>query len=109
MQTRMLSDELLDQLALVNGMVIPDQDDRAMDLTQQVFEEGADLLTGKRAMMQPSGQVNALSRRADQQGADDIDATVMRDAGTHHRRLTPGCPGAFERRNQRKPALVFET
>ena len=80
-----------------------------MDVAQQVFEEGDDLLTGERAMMQSSGQVNALPCWADQQGADDIDATVMRDAGMHHRRLTPWCPGAFERRNQRKPALVFET
>ena len=80
-----------------------------MDLAQQVFEEGDDLLTSERAMMQSSGQVNALPRWADQQGADDIDATVMRDAGTHHRRLAPRCPGAFEWRNQRKPALVFET
>ena len=47
MQTRMLSDELLDQLALMNGMVIPHQDDRAMDAAQQVFEEGDDLLTGE--------------------------------------------------------------
>ena len=109
MQTRMLSDELLDQLALMNGMVIPHQDDRTMDLAQQVFEEGDDLLTGERAMMQSSGQVNALPCWANQQGADDIDTTVMRDAGMHHRRLTPWCPSAFERRNQGKPTLILET
>ena len=58
-------------------------------------------------MIQPSGQVNALTGWADQQDADDFDATVMRDIGTHHRRLPPRCPGAYERRNQGKTALIL--
>ena len=109
MQTGMNSNKLLDQFAVVNRMVIPHQHDGTVHFAQQVAEESNHLLPGDVHVVKTSVHSDTLLFRTDQHSPDDIDATVMRDTGAHNRRLAAGCPGAFERRNQRKSAFILET
>ena len=109
MKTGMLSNKLLDQFAVVNRMVIPHQHDWTVHIAQHVAEESNHLLPGDIHVVKTSVHSDTLLFRTDQQSPDDIDATVMRNTGAHNWCLTAGCPGTFERRNQRKSAFILKT
>ncbi len=75
-------------VAFMNRMLIPDHDHRAGHLAEQMHLD----LPGGRQTPRP----------------DQIQALGMFEAGAQHGRSPAPGPGAFERRDQRKPAFIGE-
>lgn len=107
-QARVGCDEGLDQFADMNPVVIPQPDNRTFDRAQQLVEKRHDVLAIDILPLQPTAQAQAPTVGGDQQRAQRIDPLVVRDLGADDGRLAPGRPGALERRNQGKTALIFK-
>ena len=108
MQTRMLINEILNQLAFMDGMVIPHQDDFTWDLPQQLLQKGNHLLAAQAAPIRADYQFDLAATRTDQQGTQQIQPLVMLQAGAEGRCSATPRPTAFERRDQREAAFIFK-
>jgi len=104
----MLVDKILNQLALMDGMVVPDQDHLTRDRSQQLLQKGNHLLATQAASIRADHQFDLAARRTDQQGAQQIQPLVMLQAGSQGWGLTSRRPAAFERRDQREAAFIFK-
>ncbi len=108
MQAWILGNELLNELALMDGMVIPHQNDLAWNNPQQPFQKSDDLLTAQAAPIRASDQFDLAAIWADQQCAQQVQPLVVLQAGTDGRRMSSRRPAALERRNQRETAFIFK-
>jgi len=106
MDTRMLSQELLYLLALMNGRFVPNQNDRAAHMLQQMLQKINDLVTRQVALVRLGSQADFASTRRDQKGRNRIDALVVLNAGANLGRVSPRSPSALERADQRLPIFV---
>lgn len=91
----------------VDGGVVPDDDDVAAQMPEQVPQERTHPVAVDVVAMEPVIEPHAAPHRADRDPADDRDpvATV---AVPHHRRVPARCPGLEQRRDQLEAALVRE-
>jgi hypothetical protein len=106
MDTRMLSQELLYLLALMNGRFVPNQNDGATHMLQQMLQKINDLVTRQVALVRLGSQADFASTRRDQQGRNRIDALVVLNAGANLGRVSPWSPSSLERADQRLPIFV---
>jgi len=106
MDTRMLSQELLHLLALMDGRFVPNQDDRAAHMSQQMLQKVDDLVTGQVALVRLGTQADFASTRCDQQGRNRIDSLVVLNAGSNLGRVSPRSPRSLERADQRLSIFV---
>ncbi len=99
--------QLSDRSAAVDGGVVPDDDDVATQVTEQVAQELAHAVAVDVAAMESVVEAHAVPHGADRQAADDRDpvATV---AVPHDRRLSFRRPGPHQRGDQLEAALVRE-
>jgi hypothetical protein len=97
---RPTGEEVLDRLATMNGRPIPQDEQCARDLSQQVLEEPDHIRTRDGVVLQVQVQ---LSR-----GRDSADGRqrIARQAHPQHGRLTPWRVGAHTRRQQRKAGFI---
>ena len=104
----MARQKVLNLAPTMNRMLVQDQHDGTRNATEQVSEKGNDLIAGDRFAIGLEVQLDFVSSRTHTQGADQVHALIVLDAGAQGRRLAAWCPGAFERRDQRKPTLIRE-
>ena len=99
-QTRLGVNEVLDQASLMNGMVIPDQDNGTGNATQDLFEEQDHIFTTQIYSKGSSRQLDFSSTGTDQKSTKQVQSLMVVQTGVCTRRLTTGCPAAAQWRNQ---------
>jgi len=99
-QTRFGPNKVLDQASLVDGMIVPDQDNRTCNAPQDLFEEKDHMLTTQIHSKGFHRQFHFSSSRTDQESAQQVEPLVMSQAGIHLGRLATGSPTAAKGRNQ---------
>lgn len=98
-QTRLGVNEVLDQASLMNGMVIPDQDNGTGNATQDLFEEQDHMFTTQIYTKRSHRQLYLSSIGADQDGAQQVQSLMMVQTGVCTRCLTTRRPAASQWRN----------
>jgi hypothetical protein len=99
-QTRFSLDKVLDQSSLMNGMVIPNQDDRTRNAPQELFEEQDHVLTTQIYWKRSRRQFYLSTMRTDQESTKQIQSSVVVQTGVGTRRLATRRPTAAKWRNQ---------
>lgn len=108
LQTGMLGHKGLNFLALMNGMVIPEQHDRATHTPEYLSQKRDHLLAGKGVTIGLDRQPQPATPRRHQQGTEQIEALTMPQARAYGWGLPARRPGAFEWRDQGKSAFIFK-
>jgi len=108
MQTWMLSNEILNELALMDGVVIPYQNDLAWNAPQYLLQKSNHLFTAQAVPIRTCRQSDLATIRADQQCTQQIQSLVVLQTGPQSGRMSSKRPAAFERRDQGKAALIFK-
>ena len=98
-QTRFSLDKVLDQASLMNGMVIPDQDNRTHNVSQELFEEQDHVLTTQIHSKRSHRQLYLSTTRTDQESTQQIQSAVVVQAGVGTRRLATRRPTLAQWRN----------
>jgi len=96
----MLCQEFLNDLAFVDGVIIPDENDVVGSTTQQLVEKLNYFLASQAMPVRAYAQLELFSAGQDQQGSDDIETVMVADAGANDGRFATRCPGVLERRYQ---------
>lgn len=104
----MCLNEFLYNLAFVDGMPIPNQDNETTHKAKQLFEKSDHLFTGQAIPIRLDGQSDFLALGRNQQSAQNVETVVMINTRSNHRRLPAPRPSAFERRNQREACFIFK-
>ena len=99
-QALVLCQEFLNDLAFVDGVIIPNENDVVRSTTQQLVEKLNYFLASQAMPVRAYAQLELFSAGQDQQGSDDIETVMMADAGANDRRFATRRPGALERRDQ---------
>lgn len=108
MQPFVSSQEILNCLALVNRMAIPDEDNRSRNEMENLSQKADDLFAGETMPVRTNTQTNSFALGRDQQRSQQIETLMMINGGSLDRRLAAPRPGPFERRNERKTAFIFQ-
>jgi len=95
MDPRMSSQEFLHDPALMNRMVIPDQNDPAAHDLQHLLQKSDDLFAAQIASVHAAGQPDPAARWADQQCPQRVPAPLVWQAGADGRRVPPRRPTLF--------------
>jgi hypothetical protein len=106
MDTRILRQERLHFLALVDRRFIPYQYDGAFDMPKQMLQKVNDLLPRQVATVRLGPQSDPASSRRDQQCPDGVDTLVVLNTGSNLGSLSPWRPSAFDRTDQRLSVFV---
>ena len=96
----MLCQEFLNDLAFVDGVIIPDENNVVGSTTQQLVEKLNYFLASQAMPVRAYAQLELFSAGQDQQGSDDIETVMVADAGANDGRFATRCPGVLERRYQ---------
>jgi hypothetical protein len=99
-QTRFRLDKVLDQASLMNGMVVPDQDNGTSNAPQDLFEKKDHVFTAQIHSKRSDRQLHFSSTRTDQESTEQVQSLMVVQTGVCTRRLSTGCPTASEWRNQ---------
>ncbi len=105
-QPRMLRQKNFDRFALMNRMSIPEQQDWAGHMCQQVFQKLNNLLPGNRVPMRLCIQFELAPTRSQAQSANQIQTVVMFSTRPNGRGFTTGCPSPLQGRDQGKPFFI---
>jgi hypothetical protein len=99
-QTRFSLDKVLDQASLMNGMVIPDQDDGTRNTPQELFEEQDHMLTTQIHSKRSHRQLYLSAIWTNQKSTKQIQASMVVQASICTRRLATRCPTSAKWRNE---------
>jgi len=99
-QTRFSFDKVLDQAALMNGMVVPDQDNRTGNAPQKLIEKKDHVFTAQIFSKGLDRQFHFSSTRTDQERTEQVQSLMVVQTGVGQRRLATRGPTAAEWRNQ---------
>jgi len=99
-QTRFSLDKVVDQASLMNGMVIPNQDNWAHNTPQELFEEQDHVLTTQIYLKRSHRQLYLSTMRTYQESTEQIQSLVVVQTGVCTRRLATRRPTAAKWRNQ---------
>ena len=106
-QTRVLVTERLQPFAIVDRGAVPDDDDMATQMLEQIPEKVLHLVARDILGVQPEVESEPSTLRTDRQAANDRD-TGMIVAVADEMRLTDPRPGAPDSRNQHEAGFVGE-
>ena len=101
-----LGDKIFDLGAAVNGMSVPQQDDRASAGIQQVLEETNDFLARDRFTIGLQMQLDIAFSRSHAEAAHQIQSLIVSEASGSGRGMAAQRPGALEGRYLRKAGFV---
>src|SRR5574338_705193 len=99
-QTRFSLDKVLDQASPMNGMVIPDQDNRTRNAPQELFEEQDHMFTTQIHSKRSHRQFYLSTTRTYQESTKQIQSSMVVQTGVCTRRLATRRPTASQWRNQ---------
>lgn len=105
---RMVLQETAHFDAIVNGMLIPHQDDGPVNNTEQVYQKENDLLATNRFWVRVQMQSDSTLARCHTQCPDQVQTLVVLNARANGGGLPPRRPGALERRHQGKACFIDE-
>lgn len=108
MHTRILGKKLLHKLTLVDGMVVPHQNDLARNDPQNLLQESDHLFATQAAPIGTCGQLDLSAIQTHQQCTQHVQPLVMLQAGTNSRCASTWRPTALERRDQREAAFIYK-
>jgi len=98
-EARIFAEEVSDRSALVRPSIVPDHNNRAAQMHEEIAEEIADLDLGDVVEVEAVIEAESFADRAEGESGDDGDAVMalvaMMDWG-----LAPGCPGFAHGRDQ---------
>jgi len=109
MQPFVSSQKILNRLALVNGVAVPDQDNRTGDSIKNLSKKGNHLFARETMPIRTNAQTNSFALWRYQQDAQQVEALVMVDGGAQDRCLAATRPATLEWRNKRKAAFIFKS
>lgn len=92
--------KVLDQASLMNGMVVPDQDNRTRNAPQDLLEEQDHMFTTQIHSKGSRRQLHFSSTWTDQNSTEQVQSLMVVQTGVCTRRLATGCPTASKWRNQ---------
>jgi hypothetical protein len=98
-QTRFRLDKVLDEASLMNGMVVPDQDNGTLNPSEDLFEKKDHEFTTQVHSKGSCRQFHFSSPWANQNGTQQVQALMVVQAGVGAGRLTTRCPTTSEWRN----------
>jgi len=101
------AEERLHGLTPVNRALIPEQDQRAAEVSQELPEEPANIQPIEAAGLEPDVQRQAAPAGRDRQRTDGRDVALLVEIPCI-RGVPSGCPGALEVRDEQEAALVEE-
>lgn len=109
LQTRVIGQQLANLGALVHAAAVPDQDDRATQVTQQLANEPShrrrfEMIVGKRAEV----EAQTPSLRRDGQSGDERDLVAMLGPMLKDGSFALGSQGAADQRTEQSAAFVEE-
>jgi len=99
MEARIFAEEVSYHLALVRPAVVPDDNNRAAQMHEEITEKIADLDLGDVVLVEAVIEAEPFSGRADRNSGDDGDA-VMELVTVVDRGLAPRGPGLAHGRDQ---------
>lgn len=99
-QTRFSLDKVLNQASLMNGMVVPNQDDGTGNAPEDLFEKEEHVFTTQILSKGLDRQFHFSSTRTDQDSTEQVQSLMVVQTGVGARRLSARRPTASERRNQ---------
>lgn len=91
-QTRFNLDEVLNQTSLMDGMVVPDQDNGTGNTPQDLFEEKNHMFTTQIHSKGSCRQLHFSSTGADQESTEQVQSLMVVQTGVCTRCLSTGCP-----------------
>lgn len=100
MQTRFRLNKVLDQASLMNGMVVPDQDNGTGNASQELFEEKDHMFTTQIHSKRSGRQLHFSSTWTNQQSTEQVQPLMVVQTGVRTRCLATRCPTASQGRNQ---------
>ena len=99
-QTRFRLNKVQDQASLMNGMVVPDQDNRTCNAPQELFEEQDHMVTTQIHSKGSDRQLHFSSTGTNQNCTQQVQSLMVVQTGVRTRRLSTRCPAASKWRNQ---------
>lgn len=99
-QARFSLDKVLDQASLMNGMVVPNQDDGADNAPEDLFKKKDHMFTTQIYLKGSHRQLHLSSTGTDQDGAQQVQSLMMVQTGIGTRCLATRRPTAAQWRNQ---------
>jgi hypothetical protein len=105
MEAWIFAEELPDHLPFVRPTVVPDDDNRAAQMHEEITEKIADLDLGDVVEVEAVIEAEPFSGRADRNAGDDGDA-VMELVAVVDRGLAPRGPGLAHGRDQHEARFV---
>ena len=108
MQTFLFRHKFLNHLALVDRMAVNDQHQGSGYNPQKLFQKGDHLFTGQSMPVGLNTEPYPSALGRNQQRTQKIETLIVSDAGPLAGGLASSGPGAFERRDQREAAFIFQ-
>ena len=109
MQLWLLLKILFDQFALMDGMIIPNENNFTSDRPKQLLQKSHNLHTGQRASEGTDAQLETFfTMIRNEHSTQQIQSLMVIQTGRHHRCMPTGRPSPFQRRNERKTAFIFK-
>lgn len=91
-QTRFRLDKVLDQASLMNGMIVPDQDNGTSNAPQELFEEKDHVFTTQIHSKGSRRQFHFSSTWADQESTEQVQSLMVIQTGVRARCLATRRP-----------------
>ena len=99
-QTRFSLDEVLNQASLMNGMVVPDQDNGTRNASQELFEKKDHVFATQIHSKGSNRQLHFPSTWTDQNRTQQVQSLMVVQTGVCTRRLATRRPTTSQWRNQ---------
>lgn len=109
MYSWLLLKKLFDQFSLMNGMIIPNENNFTSNYPKQLLQKYHDLHTGQRASEGTDAQLETFfTMIRNEHSTQQIQSLMVVQAGANDRRLSTRRPSPFQWRNERKAAFIFK-
>lgn len=100
MKARMMRHKIFYLATAMNGMLIPHQHNRSLDVHQQMCEKPKHLLTADRLPIGLKAKLNLTLSGSYTYSTNQVQTLIMFQTRANRRRLAARGPRAFERRDQ---------
>lgn len=102
-------EKILNRLALVNGMAVPNQDDWVRNQIENLLQKANYLFACQTMPIRTNAQTKFFALWRYQQDTQQTQAFMVVNGGSQDRRLATPRPTALERRDERKTAFIFKS
>ena len=109
METWFILKKLFNQFSLMDGMIIPNENNFTSDRSKQLLQKYHDLHTCQRASEGTDAQLETIFPMIrNEHSTQQIQSLMVVQAGANDRRLSTRRPSPLQWRNKRKAAFIFK-